>query len=404
MLTSIVRVMALAAPLTTTLLGAVTLNANGVSAASRHAPAHNRRSSQHARLASAQQAKRSNGGKKLRRRGDGKACKIRSTDQSSIAQDSAPTAASSAWSEPSSTPAANAWVNTADAASAAPTSTYEAPASSDAPAASSTSSQAAVVTSTPGSGDSDGAFGLAWPNGDWDAEGQPGWIGQYASGAHWYYTWSPHGCQKADELGLEFVPMIWGAKDCNDDFWNAANSWPSSVKHVLFFNEPNEISQSNISPEDAVQYWKQYMTPLGEKGYKLGMAAPTNAPSGLEWVKKFVELCPECHYDFQPLHWYDVNAEGFKEYIDSFYQATGKPIWVTEYACQSFNWGTPQCSSDQTWALHQEMAKWFDANPNVERYSPFGAMRQMQGVNEDNRLMDVNGWITSLGDWYVNSA
>jgi hypothetical protein len=47
---------------------------------------------------------------------------------------------------------------------------------------------------------------------------------------------------------------------------------------------PNEISQSNISPEDAVQYWKQYMTPLGEKGYKLGMAAPTNAPSGLEWV------------------------------------------------------------------------------------------------------------------------
>lgn len=70
-------------------------------------------------------------------------------------------------------------------------------------------------------------------------------------------------------------------------------------------------------------------------------------------------------------------------------------------------------------ALHQEMAQWFDANPNVERYSPFGVMRrkliltksvaarltigcltsEMQGVNEDNRLMDANGWITSLGDW-----
>jgi hypothetical protein len=23
----------------------------------------------------------------------------------------------------------------------------------------------------------------------------------------------------------------------------------------------------------------------------------------------------------------------------------------------------------------------------------------MQGVNEDNRLMDANGYITSLGDW-----
>lgn len=26
-------------------------------------------------------------------------------------------------------------------------------------------------------------------------------------------------------------------------------------------------------------------------------------------------------------------------------------------------------------------------------------LTEMQGVNEDNRLMDVNGWITSLGDW-----
>lgn len=48
---------------------------------------------------------------------------------------------------------------------------------------------------------------------------------------------------------------------------------------------PNEISQSNISPEDAVPLWKEYMTPLKAKGYKLGMAAPTNAPNGLEWVK-----------------------------------------------------------------------------------------------------------------------
>jgi hypothetical protein len=51
------------------------------------------------------------------------------------------------------------------------------------------------------------------------------------------------------------------------------------------FSRPNEISQSNISPDDAVPIWKEYMAPLKAKGYKLGMAAPTNAPSGLEWVK-----------------------------------------------------------------------------------------------------------------------
>lgn len=60
------------------------------------------------------------------------------------------------------------------------------------------------------------------------------------------------------------------------------------------------------------------MAPLGAKGYKLGMAAVTNAPSGLEWVKEFVRLCPDCHFDFIPLHWYDTKPENFQEYIVSF--------------------------------------------------------------------------------------
>jgi hypothetical protein len=37
---------------------------------------------------------------------------------------------------------------------------------------------------------------------------------------------------------------------------------------------------------------------------------------------------------------------------------------------------SPNDISVAAWALHQEMAKWFDANPNVERYAPFGAMRR----------------------------
>ncbi|KAI5451735.1 hypothetical protein NCC49_001382 [Naganishia albida] len=404
MFTDLVRAVALAAPLATTFLGAVTLNANAANAASLHTPGINRRSNQHARLASAHEARRSTG-KKLRRRGDGKSCKIRSTGQITVVENAVSTAASSAWVEPSSTQAADAWSSTAEAPSAAPTSTWEAQQSTESAAPSSTSSEAAVVTSTPGSGTNDKSFGLAWPNGDWESEGQPGYVGQYVGDrTGWYYTWSPQGCSKADALGLEFAPMMWGRKDANADWWNAVNSWGDNVQAVLFFNEPNEISQSNISPDDAVPIWKEYMAPLKEKGYKLGMAAPTNAPSGLEWVKRFVELCPECEYDFQPLHWYDVKAVGFQQYVESFYQATGKPIWVTEYACQSFNYGTPQCTEGETWGLHQEMAKWFDAQPYVERYSPFGAMRQMQGVNDANRLMDASGYITALGDWYVKNA
>ncbi|KAJ9114272.1 hypothetical protein QFC22_005724 [Naganishia vaughanmartiniae] len=399
------------------------IRSNSVSATSLRAAPINRRSNNHARLASAQaeRAVGSKHGKKLRRRGDGKTCKIRSTgDKASIQQAAVSTESASAtgsawaWSESSSTAAADALSTAADSYTAdvtsiaAPTSTSEASSPQGTEASSSSSSQAAVVTSTPASGSagsSDKPFGLAWPNGDWDGEGTPGYVGQYVGPrTGWYYNWSPQPCSKADALGLEFVPMLWGPKDCNDQFWTYANSWSSNVKSILFFNEPNEISQSNVSPQDAVQYWKTYMTPMQAKGFKLGMAAVTNAPSGLEWIQQFIKLCPECHFDYIPVHWYATSTENFQEYLKSFNAAfPDKEIWITEYACQSFD-GTPQCNPGQTLNLHQTMAGWFDAQPWITNYSPFGVMRQMQGVNEDNRLMDAEGKITALGDWYKNSA
>ena len=101
---------------------------------------------------------------------------------------------------------------------------------------------------------------------------------------------------------------------------------------------------------------------------------------------------------FVPIHWYDVDVSGFQSYVSSFASSTGLDIWVTEFACQNFNGGA-QCSSDQTWALHQQMAAWFDEQPFVTRYAPFGMMENMQGVNQDNALMNPDGSITALGSW-----
>ena len=104
--------------------------------------------------------------------------------------------------------------------------------------------------------------------------------------------------------------MMWGSKDAVPAFYEAQANWPSTTKHVLFFNEPNDPGQSNISPEDAVQYWKNYMSPLKAQGYMIGMAATTSAPTGLQWVLKFKDICPECwaETDFVPLHYYDVSV------------------------------------------------------------------------------------------------
>lgn len=61
------------------------------------------------------------------------------------------------------------------------------------------------------------------------------------------------------------------------------------------------------------------------------------------------------------------------------------------------------CSNPQSltsvWNLHKTVAEWFDKTDYVKRYSPFGVMQDMQGVNQMNALMSPGGEITTLGTW-----
>lgn len=254
-------------------------------------------------------------------------------------------------------------------------------------------------------------MGLAWPNGNWAGSGSSDYIGNYiGSKSSWYYTWSPWTVGNGDALGLEAVPMLWGPHQTHD-WWSQQGNWPSTVKNALFFNEPNEPSQCNMAAGDSVSYWMNDFLPMRRRGIRLGGAATTSHPNGLTWSQDFERLCvqygnsrADCTPDFIPIHWYDVSIDGFKQYVQNYYNGVGrKPLWVTEYACQNFNGGA-QCSSDQTWALHVQMAEWFDQQDYIERYSPFGAMKQMQGVNQYNALMNPDGSITDLGKWYIWSS
>ncbi|WOO84422.1 Alkali-sensitive linkage protein 1 [Vanrija pseudolonga] len=392
---------------------------------------------------------------KLHRRADGSVCRPRpkTTTQQVAAAAPAPTPASSdngnagsdaAAASPS--PAAdNGNSGAAPAADAAPSPAAASPtpadgngdaAPSDAapspsivneqananPAPASSSSAPAAPSQAPAPPPSNGGagstgknagskLGLAWPNGDFWTPDQPDYIGNYVgSKTSWYYTWAPSNVASGDSVGLEFVPMLWGVKQVGD--WNAARgSWPSSVKNALFFNEPNQSGQSDISVNDALQYWmNDYLPARTQNGLRLGHAGTTSAPNGLTWVTDFYNVCTgagnsaaDCSADFVPVHYYDVDVGHFQSYLQNFHQVTGKNLWVTEYACQNFNGGA-QCSQDQTWAFHQQIAAWMDGQDWIERYAPFGFMRDMQGVNGDNALMNSGGGITDLGSWYINSS
>ncbi|WVR05287.1 hypothetical protein IAU60_002300 [Kwoniella sp. DSM 27419] len=371
------------------------------------------------RLKEATHVKRGAGGL-IKRKADGSKCRVRGQTGAFTASTASATATSATSIDPTYATGTTAVSTAAVTSSASDDWSQSATTSSSEVETTSSSSTAApaATQSVTASGPSNGGwanagskFGLAWPNGNWASSTDSNYIGNYiGSKSSWYYTWSPFSVGSGDQLGLEFVPMLWGPAHVSD-WWSQMYSWPSTVKNALFFNEPNQVGQCDIAAQQAVQYWMNHYLPVRhQKGVRLGGAAVTNAPSGLTWIQDFEKACTDagnsasdCAMDFVPVHYYDTSVERFQQYVENFHQQTGLNIWVTEYACQDYNGGS-QCSEQDTWTFHQQMAAWFDSQDYVERYSPFGVMKDMQGVNQDNALMNPDGSITSLGSWYISSA
>jgi len=147
--------------------------------------------------------------------------------------------------------------------------------------------------------------------------------------------------------------------------------------------------------------WTQYIQPLHGKGLRLGTPAPTSAPDGKTWIQEFMSLCANCTVDFVALHWYDVNATAFQEYIEDFHNTFHLPIWVTEWACQNFNNVDDQCSYEDIQQFLAQTQSFMDNVSYVERYAWFGAMENLQGVNPDDALMTSSGKINELGVQYI---
>jgi hypothetical protein len=146
-------------------------------------------------------------------------------------------------------------------------------------------------------------------------------------------------------------------------------------------------------------------------GYKMIAPATSSAPNGFDWVKDFFSICgSDCNFHAIAIHYYGTAAEDMITYIEKWHnQWPDKEVWVTEYACQNFNTANEnngqQCSESQTWNFHATMAKYMDAQDWIKVYSPFGVMRDMDGVNPLNQLMvPSTGKPTALGYTYLQNS
>jgi len=140
-------------------------------------------------------------------------------------------------------------------------------------------------------------------------------------------------------------------------------------------------------------------------GKKLVSPATTNAPDGMDWMDRFFAACggdDMCGVDVIALHWYDTDVQRFKDYVTSW-KKYGKPIWVTEMACENFSGTGSQCDEGQIWDLMVQTTTWMKADPQIEKYFWFGTFRDMTNVNPENCLMDPDtGKPNGLGDYYIN--
>lgn len=204
----------------------------------------------------------------------------------------------------------------------------------------------------------------------------------------WQYNWgsTPSGAVNA---GREFVPMLWSADAGHTQNWlaDASAAIASGSTHLLGFNEPDLSSQSNLTPQEAVDAWTTWMEPFAGQA-KLCSPAITNGgpPMGTAWMDTFLDLCDTCTIDCIAIHIYDSasNTAYFENYIADIGTRYNKPVWVTEF-------GASGTSEEQTTFL-DTMLPYLDGLSSVERYAYF-----MAG---DDILVDSSNQLTSLGETY----
>lgn len=135
---------------------------------------------------------------------------------------------------------------------------------------------------------------------------------------NWYYNW---GLTTKANSNKSFIPMVFsGSRVAGLTFCDT----------LLGFNEPDNASQSNMPVSSAIGYWPS----LVSNSNYLGSPSMAGNPVTSSWFIPFMQS--KTKVDFITFHWYKgADTAKFYSDVQSFYSTYKKPIWVTEYACQT---------------------------------------------------------------------
>ncbi len=205
-------------------------------------------------------------------------------------------------------------------------------------------------------------------------EGRFNWLSPVIDqlGCSWYYDWEPSPDSSERKVAAEYVPMIWGAKNCTDQ--NFLTVIKNSSKTLLGFNEPDRKDQANMSVDRALELWPKLMS----TGLRLGSPAPASPNS---WLPEFMRKAKARDYrvDFICLHWYgDITApeaiDELHHLLTENWERYRKPIWLTEFSGSNGDWlklYSPPVTARKNAEFIRKVIPMLEALSFVERYAWF---------------------------------
>lgn len=190
----------------------------------------------------------------------------------------------------------------------------------------------------------------------------------------WAYNWAASPFQLLPP-GVEYVPMLWGAKDFGGWASSIQTALSSGSRYILGFNEPDMSWQAAMSPTDAANSYMSYITPYAGQAKLISPAvSSTDAPGmGLSWLQSFMSQCSSCGISGLAVHWYGDSGDQFISFVQeaiSTAESYGlSEVWVTEFALNSDvnGSGNPAATS----AFMKQVLPWLDSQTMVSRYSYF---------------------------------
>ena len=221
----------------------------------------------------------------------------------------------------------------------------------------------------------------------------------------WHYSWNR---QLRDEIpdSVEYVPMFWGSGSVNEEEINKVKElvYAGAVKNVLGFNEPDLVSQANMTVDEAIALWPQ----LESIGVPLG--SPVVASNQGGWLDEFMLKAQEnnLRVDFICIHIYQSNNPAiFLDIIDNIFQKYNKPIWITEMAVVDNQANTVEENKYTTAQVLGTMRTLLPELYNrkyVKRFAWFTGTKSSPNYPSlaASILSDEDDNLTELGEYYAN--